>query len=88
MAKGFSNILFGSRMAQVLRFFLANPASEFHQRKICLKLGLPLAAGQRYLNKLVKIGLVCTRQTGYRTYYFLNRRFPLLEEIRKLVSWI
>ncbi len=38
------------------------------------------------LKKLVKSGLLETNQTDYKTFYFLNKKFPFYKEMLSIIN--
>jgi hypothetical protein len=69
----------------VLRLFMVDPTRAYYQRQIEAATGLAIRAVQRELERLSSIDLLFRHSEGNRTYYQVDRDFPLFNELRALV---
>lgn len=78
--------LFPNRtVLDVLAMLLMNPADEFYQREITLRVGCASLQVQRALKRLDEAGLLVIRSAGNRVYYRANRQSPLFEDLKRLI---
>lgn len=90
--------LFGSRTrVKLLTLFLHNPEEVFFVRELTRRINTQINAVRREIQNLSRIGLITTgsakgedagvRRPGLkRKYYVANREFPLLQEVRALLT--
>ena len=77
--------LFGSiARIKVLALFMLNPASEFYLREISQRTGLPVRAVERTTKALLEIGLLRRESRGNNVYFSVNRKFPILPELKAI----
>lgn len=78
-------VLFGSEArVKVLALFMLNPASEYYLREISQRTGLPVRAVERTAKALLEIGLLCREPRGNNVYFSVNRKFPILPELKAI----
>jgi len=82
------DILASKTQAKLISFFLANSQKEFYQSELKNLLDESLGSLQYELARLKRIEFLSVRRTKIRTYYKLNKRFPLINEVKKIVSKI
>lgn len=70
---------------KLLQFFLSHRTSRYYQRQLEKLLGVNIRSLQLELNNLLEIGFLYKEKDGNRIYYFVNEKFPLLEELYKLI---
>jgi len=80
------DILFSSKTrVEVLKLFLFNPDNSFYQRQISYLTHLPIRGVQREVEKLLKIGILEKSVQGNRIYYKVNRRCPIIEDLKNIL---
>ena len=89
--------LFGSRTrVRLISLFLGSPNEAVFVRELTRRINTQINAVRRELANLMKIGLVCEAKGGTgddakrpglkRRYYKLNAIYPLLPEIKALIT--
>ena len=77
----------GSRLrAQLLGYFFANPSASHYLRELARLLSVDPANLSRELAALEREGLFISQNRGHQKYFHLNRRYPLYDEVRRIVS--
>jgi len=71
---------------ELLNLYFINAEKEFYLRELERTLNLPVGNIRRELIKLEKIGLFHSKKKGNLTYYFLNKDYPLYNELKSIVS--
>ena len=80
------DIIFSSKTrVEVLKLFLFNPDNSFYQRQISHLTHLPIRGIQREVDKLLRIGILEKSMQGNRVYYKVNRRCPIIEELKNIL---
>ena len=78
-------VLFSSQARiEILKLFLLNSSGRYYLREIQALIGQPLQAIQRETEKLADIGLLHSERDGNRRYYWVNRSFPILPELKSI----
>ena len=78
--------LFGSKTrTKLLRLFFTKLESRFYVREITRLINERINSVRRELDNLESIGLIKSEQKGYKKYYFLDKEFPLLNELKDLI---
>jgi hypothetical protein len=80
------DILASKTQAKLIAFFLGEPKKEFYQSELKNLLNESLGSLQYELARLKRIDFLAVRRTKIRTYYKLNGRFILINEIKKIVT--
>lgn len=70
---------------KLLQFYLHHTNEKYYQRQLETLLKINIRALQIELSNLTNIGFVSRETDGNRIYYYVNKKFPLLDELRKLV---
>ena len=70
----------------LLNLYFANPNKKFYLRELERILDFSVANIRRELIKLKKIGLFRIENRGNLTYYYLNKSFPLFQELKSIIS--
>ena len=86
MKEGLSSTLFGKTRQAVLTLILTRPEEEFYLRQIVLQAGTALGATQRELTNLTGSGLIERRQLGNRVFYRANKKSPIFNELKSLLT--
>jgi len=72
--------------ARILLLFFSHPEKEYYLRELERKLEKPVAYVRRELTNLEKMGLFISETKGKERYFRLNLKYPLYEEVKKIVS--
>jgi len=70
---------------KLLTLFLTNPDTEYYLKGLVRELGENNNAIRRELNRLTRIGLLCTRRQGNLKYYQVNKECPIYPELKSVV---
>ena len=70
----------------LLNLYFTNPNKKFYLRELERILDFSVANIRRELIKLKKIGLFRIENRGNLTYYYLNKSFPLFQELKSIIS--
>jgi predicted nucleotidyltransferase len=71
---------------RVLAYYFANPTARLHLRDLAKRLDIDAANLSKELRRLEAEGLFRSEVSGRQKYFQLNREYPLLAEIRSIVS--
>jgi len=71
---------------ELLNLYFTNPNKKFYLRELERILGFSAGNIRRELIKLKKNGLFLTENKGNLTYYYLNKSFPLFQELKSIIS--
>jgi hypothetical protein len=63
-----------------------NKGQEFFIRELTRKLNEQINSVRRELDNLKKLGLLRTRTKNRKKYYYVNKDFIILEELRSIIS--
>jgi len=78
--------LFSSKArVEILKLFLFNPNNSFYQREISNLTHQPIRGVQREVDKLYSVGLIEKSTQGNRIYYKLNKRCPIISELKNIL---
>ena len=70
---------------KLLTLFLNHPDERFYYTDLFKRLHIPHAALQKELKKLVDVGLLETAKEANIRYYWVNKKFPIYEELKSIV---
>jgi hypothetical protein len=70
---------------KLLTIFLLNVEEEFYIRELTRRLDEQINSVRRELDNLKKIGLLRSRMKNRKKYYVVNKKFPLLTELRSII---
>ena len=70
---------------KALTLFLTNPENRYYLRQVCRLADLPVSAVQRELKKFLALGLLAKEISGNRTYYKVNKAFPIYKELKDII---
>jgi predicted nucleotidyltransferase len=77
--------LFSSKTrVEILKLFLFNQDNSFYQRQISVLSHQPIRGVQREVEKLQYLGLIEKSIKGNRIYYQVNKKCPILEELKAI----
>lgn len=72
--------------ARILLLFFSHPEKEYYLRELERLLKKPVAYVRRELVNLEKMGLFVSEAKGKERYFRLNLKYPLYEEVKKIVD--
>jgi predicted nucleotidyltransferase len=79
------NKLFSSKTrVEILKLFLFNTDNSFYQRQISSLTAQSIRGVQREVDKLNKIGIIESSIQGNRIYYKINRKCPIVEDLKNI----
>ncbi len=71
---------------QLLAYYFTNPTARHHLRDLAERLSLDPSNLSKELGRLMRDGLFRSEMSGRQKYFQLNRGYPLLNEVRKIVA--
>ena len=79
------NELFSSKTrVEILKLFLFNTNNSFYQRQISNLTAQSIRGVQREVDKLSRIGLIERSIQGNRIYYKVNKKCPIVEDLKNI----
>lgn len=78
--------MFSSNQQSLLTLFISNPSLEYHLHEIGRILGSKPGVFQKALNSLEKEGILKSRMRGNQRLVSLNKQYPLLKEISRIIQ--
>jgi len=79
------NKLFSSKTrVEILKLFLFNTNNSFYQRQISNLTDQSIRGVQREVDKLNRIGLIEKSTQGNRIYYKVNKKCPIVEDLKNI----
>lgn len=79
------NELFSSKTrVEILKLFLFNTNNSFYQRQISNLTAQSIRGVQREVDKLNRIGLIERSIQGNRIYYKVNKKCPIVEDLKNI----
>jgi len=79
--------IFKSKVRQALfRLYFTNPEESYYLRELERVLNTPVAMLRKELIALEKTGIFISFREGNRSYYNLNKAYPLYKEFKSIVS--
>jgi predicted nucleotidyltransferase len=78
--------IFRSKTRQRLfRLYFSNPDGEYYLRELERLLETPVSMIRKELLRLEAEGMFLSRKRGNLTYFYLNKSYPLFEELKSMV---
>lgn len=71
---------------EIFRIYFTNPDKEYYLRELERTLGIPVSMIRRELQNLEKAGVFVHRKQGNLIYYYLNKKYPLFDEYKSIIS--
>jgi predicted nucleotidyltransferase len=71
---------------RLLAYYFTNPAVRLHLRDLAERLSIDPSNLSRELHRLENEGLFRSEVSGRQKYFQLNRKYPLFNEVRSIVS--
>jgi len=80
-----TNIFKSKTRKALFRLFFTNPESEYYLRELERILYIPVSMIRKELIRLEEAGIFVSSRKGNLAYYFLNKSYPLFEEMKSIV---
>ena len=78
-------LLFSSNARiKLLKTLLLEGDGRFYVRELAIRTGLPVSSIHQELANLLKAGLVIKEQSGRQVYYSIDKRCPIISEIKSI----
>jgi predicted nucleotidyltransferase len=71
---------------RLLRYYFTNPTARIHLRDLAQRLDIDPSNLSKELRHLETEGLFTSETSGRQKYFSLNRKYPLLAEVRRIVE--
>jgi len=71
---------------RLLAYYFTNPTARLHIRDLAEKLNTDPSNLSKELRRLEREGLFRSEVSGRQKYFQLNRQYPLLDEVRRIVG--
>ena len=71
---------------RLLAYYFTNPSARLHLRDLAKRLGIDPSNLSKELQRLEKQGLFRSEVSGRQKYFQLDRKYPLFDELRRIVS--
>jgi len=71
---------------RLLTYYFTNPTARHHLRDLAERLNLDPSNLSKELRRLEREGLFVSEISGRQKYFHLNREYPLLPELRRIVT--
>jgi len=76
---------FNSKIAnRILRYFFINPSNKGYVNELARLLEVDPGNLDRKLKEMAAEGILGSEFSGQQRYYFLNKKYPLLKEVKKI----
>src|ERR1700733_3859660 len=70
----------------LLAYYFTNPTARLHLRDLAARLTIDPSNLSKELARLEREGLFASEVSGRQKYFQLNRKYPLLDEVRSIVA--
>jgi len=80
-----SKIFNSKTRKEIFRLYFTNPESEYYLRELERTLEIPVSMIRNELVRLEKDGIFQARKRGNQIHYFLNKTYPLFNELKSIV---
>src|SRR5680860_1346013 len=78
-------ITFNSKITKkLLEYYFTNPSAEHYVNELSRLLEIDPGNLDRKLKELKREGILISKSLGRQKYYSLNKKYPVLEEIKKI----
>jgi predicted nucleotidyltransferase len=71
---------------RLLTYYFTNPTARHHLRGLAERLSIDPSNLSKELRRLERDGLFASEMSGHQKYFYLNREYPLLPEVRRIVA--
>lgn len=80
------DILGSKKCMQILKAVIFNPDVEFYQSEIAKKAGLSINTTKKWLDLLVKYGVLDKKKKAGHIIFFLDREHPFIKQLKVLLN--
>ncbi len=80
-----SNIFKSKTRKELFKLYFTNPHGEYYLRELERLIDTPVSMIRKELVRLEQEGIFLSRKNGNRTYYSLNKSYPLFSELKSIV---
>jgi predicted nucleotidyltransferase len=80
------NIFKSKTRKELFRLYFTNAEQGYYLRELERILDIPVSMIRRELVNLEKTGMYISKKRGNQTYYYLNKNYPLFDELRSIVA--
>lgn len=80
-----TNVFKSKTRKALFRLFFTNPESEYYLRELERILDIPVSMIRKELLRLEEAGIFVSSRKGNLAYFFLNKSYPLFEEMKSMV---
>lgn len=80
-----ANIFKSKTRKALFRLYFTNPENEYYLRELERLIDTPVSMVRKELQKLEKIGFFKSKKRANLRYYYLNREYPLYDELKSIV---
>ena len=80
-----TNVFKSKTRKALFRLFFTNPQSEYYLRELERILDIPVSMIRKELLRLEEAGIFASSRKGNLVYFFLNKSYPLFEEMKSMV---
>jgi len=80
-----SNIFKSKTRKALFRLYFTNPENEYYLRELERLLAIPVSMVRKELMRLEKEGIFLSHKKGNLVYYYLNKSYPLFNELKSIV---
>jgi predicted transcriptional regulator len=84
MKKPLEKLFSSKTRIKMLTLFLKNPNEKYYVRQLTRKLNERINSIRRELDNLSKIGLLKSEKKDLKKYYYIDKKFELLSELKAL----
>jgi len=81
-----ANVFKSKTRKELFRLYFTNPDQEYYLRELERLLNIPVSMIRKELMRLEEDGIFDSRKNGNLTYYFINKKYPLFDELKSIVS--
>jgi len=80
-----SNLFKSKTRKGLFKLYFTNPQGEYYLRGLERLLNIPVSMIRKELIRLEQEGIFFSQRNGNRTYYLLNKSYPLFSELKSIV---
>lgn len=80
-----ANIFKSKTRRSIFRIYFTNPENRYYLRELERLFRIPVSMIRKELVRLEKDGIFCSEKKGNLIFYFLNKEYPLFDELRSIV---
>lgn len=79
------NIFKSKTRKELFRLYFTNPEKQYYLRELERLLDIPVSMIRKELLSLEKDGIFLSAKKGNLTYYYLNKDYPLFDELKNII---